>query len=210
MSPRSLMWSALALVLVCSCAAPLYDRAAVTRGLSYGGGLGLSTGLWPEGLGTTPGAADFERHLSLVATGFVRYGLSRTTSLFAEGSVGEGAFLSGDKGWVFQSDVPAIVDLQLGAKFALSRRNSLRLSTGLPSALEVAWLRDYAKNSTFVLGAGLRGVFAGHVQHFQLRRRLAGHLSASAAVFPVNIGTPNTQWQPALHLGFGLERMPRQ
>ncbi len=210
MNRRSMLWSALVLVLVCSCAAPLYDRAAVTRGLSYGGGVGLNTGLWTAGLGTAPSKAKLERHVSLVGTGFVRYGVSRSISLFAEGSAGEGPFVSGDLNWVFQSDIPAVLDLQLGAKFALSRHNSLRLSTGLPSALDVAWLRDYARNSTFVLGAGMRGVFAGHTQHFELRRRLAGHLSVTAAVFPLNLGTPNTQWKPALQVGFGFEQMPRQ
>jgi len=35
MVARCLLWSALVVVLVTSCAAPLYDRAAVTRELEW-------------------------------------------------------------------------------------------------------------------------------------------------------------------------------
>jgi hypothetical protein len=204
------MSAVLCLVLLLSCAGPYYERAAITPGLSGGGGIGLTAGdrlvggpTWPEE------ATMLGRDLSVLGTGFVRYGVSPNASLFGQLTSGYGLWNHA----TYRSNTPldlisCLTDFQLGAKFRVGRHGALRTNLGLMDLFDIAYLHDFGEHLSGGGGIGLRGISLGAVCHVLLAPALIQHTSLIATVFPSSWQHPG-RWSAGLLLGTGWEVLAR-
>jgi len=137
-------------LLLLSCAGPYYERAAITKGLSGGGGIGITAG---ERLMQTGNDMDewpsVVRDVSGLATGYLRYGWSNSACFFAQATGGYGAW---NHEAVYRRSngelAPALLDVQVGLKFRAGRNGAVKIGTGLPGLLVIAYLHDFGKSWT--------------------------------------------------------------
>jgi hypothetical protein len=201
----------LAALLILACAGPFYERAAVTPGLSGGGGVGLTAG---ERM--MMGYDDFPitvRDLSLLGSGYIRYGLSDRTSIFAQATAGYGAWNHEALAHATPAALAlSLTDIQLGAKFRLGGNGALKASLGLPSVVDVAYLHDFGRYITTNVGIGLRGASLGLTNHLYLAPGVVQHISLTATVFPSPFSNTNRHLIGGAFFGISWEFMkpPRE
>jgi len=186
------------MALVLSCAAPLFERAAIAPGL--GGALGVSAGSRVWTTGTDDLYPDlFVQCQSGQAHAGLRYGVSESWALFIE--AGGGPILAPDKRFM----PPFVFDGQLGVKLRTGDGGAVKLGVGFPGVVDVTFLNDFAPRWTTAVGIGGRGLSLMAAHHIQLASWLQGHPALSVAVMPVANDTPGWKWSVGGCLGFGLE-----
>ena len=117
----------------------------------------------------------------MLGTGYVRYGLSERTSLFAQVTGGYGFWNEDVPLQVTRTDLALLLtDIQLGAKFRIGEGGALKTSIGPMSMVDVAYLHDFGSYLTATAGLGLRGASAGLTHHLQLTPTVIQHVSLTA------------------------------
>ena len=182
---RAVIGAGLAL-LVLSCAGPYYERAAITKGWSGGGGVGVTAGerlmLDPEAEGP---ALDVVRDVSALGTGYVRYGWSSSACFYAQATGGYGAWNHAALYRYTPGDLAlTLTDIQVGMKFRADRNGAVQVGIGLPGVLDIAYLHDFGKPLTANIGIGPRGLSLGVTHHLSLSPRLLQHTSLTVSAYP--------------------------
>jgi len=123
----------------------------------------------------------------VLGTGYVRYGLSDRTSLFAQVSGGYG-YWEGDLTQFTASELAwMLTDIQLGAKFRTGESGALKASIGPMGMVDVSYLHDFGRYLTASTGLGLRGASLGLTHHLHLTPTVIQHtgLTVTAGYFPM-------------------------
>jgi hypothetical protein len=203
------MAAALALLLAAGllirCSAPLiYERAAVQEGLSFSGGLGISSGTeWFDLLPDTswfnegPGIAPYWC-VGTIGNISLLYGISPRFAMTARISMGPGWLA--DRTTIKTAQRNFLVDAELGAKVAFNEANAIAFGFGWPSIAELAYLHDFGDRFTLRTGLGVRGPDVAGIIHFPVGG-MEGHLALSALAPILGGGIP---WIPSVTLGLGL------
>ena len=197
-------------LLVLSCAGPYYERAAITEGYSGGAGIGITAG---ERLMQVGGDMDewptVVRDVSGLATGYVRYGWSRSACFFAQATGGYGAW-NHEAGYYRTSGdlAPALLDIQVGVKFRAGRNGAVKAGIGLPGLLDVAYLHDFGRPWTAGIGVGLRGLSLGLTNHLNISPTVIQHTSLTITAFPFNNIETKRSWIAGAFLGLGWDFLP--
>jgi hypothetical protein len=200
-------------LLLCSCAAPYFERAAMEKGWSGGGGVGVGFGSFPSLRYDMDDPYEYA-HVAPKVTLFGRCNFSRRFGLFAQltdGLAYELSPYSGFKTPIGLWSLMEMADFQLGAKFRLGSVDAARVAVGtvygiVPMLLEVAWLRDLNESWTTNVGLGTRGFSFGIGHHFPLAGWASGHLSLTGAIMPP---IPLAGAQATGQLGFAIEPVRR-
>jgi hypothetical protein len=193
-----------------NCAGPYYERAAITKGLSGGAGIGITAG---ERLAQVYGDMDewptVVRDVSGLATGSLRYGWSNSACFFAQATGGYGAW-NHEAGYYRTNGelVPALLDVQVGLKFRAGHNGAVKAGIGLPGLLDVSYLHDFGRPWTAGVGVGLRGLSLGVTNHLNISPTVIQHTSLTITAFPFkNVETGRSVVAGAF-LGFGWEFLP--
>jgi hypothetical protein len=203
--------AASSLMFLLSCAGPYYERAAITRGVSGGVGLGVTAG---ERLAQEYPDIDARpvvvRDVSGLGTAFVRYGWANSVAVFAQATAGRGV-------WDTRNMYPnargplngQLTDIQLGAKLRVGRNGAIKAGVGLTDLLDITYLHDFGSPLTAVAGIGLRGLTLGVTHHLNISSSVLQHTSLSVCVHDF-ADRPSRPWVAGAFLGLGWELMTPQ
>jgi hypothetical protein len=123
----------------------------------------------------------------VLGTGYVRYGLSDRTSLFAQVTGGYGSWEGVPTRTTAAELALMLTDIQLGAKFRTGEGGALKASIGPMSMVDVSYLHDFGSYFTACAGLGLRGASLGLTHHLYLTPTVIQHasLTVTAGYFPM-------------------------
>ena len=204
--------AALSLALALNCAGPYYERAAITEGFSGGVGVGVTAGDRVTQQYNDIDAPTVDvRDVSGLGTAFVRYGWSNSIAAYLQGTAGRGAW---DHKGVIQGaeDLDEqLTEVQVGVKFRAGRSGAVKAGIGLPGLLDVAYLRDFGRPLTALVGFGMRGLSLGVTNHLNITPTIVQHVSLTFTANPPSITElAKTPRLFGAFLGLGWEFMTPQ
>ena len=203
-------------VLFICCATPIYERAAIQKGLLFGGGIGFNSGSTISG----PPSGDFpyiDRYIGGLGTLFLKYGFSEYFSLFLQINAGKGFWLTYVDQEVRNLYYPrqknaTFFDAQFGTKFSIGEEGEYgagRISIGYPSILDLCYLHDFNNSLTGDFGIGLRGLSLGLAHHYYPSEKVILHTAVNIAIGWEQFNYYGYSWEPhmpAINLGCCIEK----
>lgn len=210
--------AALAILLVCSCSIPLYERAEISPGLSLGAGVSAEAAwqLTSLDFDHIPGV---DLGLCLTPTFSARYGFSERAGMFVSTHLGCGWWLGLDSLWQqdargalspvdrydqFPRPVPYVVDFRLGGKFRVGERGALVPALSFPGIIDLDYLHDFGPDLSGRVGLGIRGISVGLNASRPLGERLRGYVGLTVHEGWAS-ATEDVRFIPSVALGCALE-----